>query len=531
VFEAAVELRDEQGVSHGSIGMYQDITARKQAEDNLRKAEAKYRMLVEQIPPIVYLARPGQNVGVTYISPQIKTLGFTEEEWIADPDLWLRQIHPDDQAKVMEHIGQMSQSGEPYKLEYRLRTRTGVIRWFIDEVKDIVDETGNILFRQGFMLDITERKQAEELIQRQLRRLNALHTIDMAINSNANIQITLEVLLSQVLSQLSIDAADVLLFNQPAQTLELTASRGFRSNISLQSQQRLSDGFADQVINSRRTIHISNVLETGKNLKQIRLLANDDFVEYFGVPLIAKGFIKGVLEIYHRSPVTPEDDWLNFLEVLAERAAIAIDNAQLLQGLQRSNMELILAYDATIEGWSRAMDLRDKETEGHTQRVTAMTLKLARTMGIREADILHIQRGGLLHDIGKLGIPDNILLKTENLTEEEWQIMRQHPAYALNMISPITYLKPALDIPYCHHEKWDGTGYPRGLKGEQIPLAARIFAVVDVWDALTSDRPYRKTWTKEQTIEYIQEQSEKHFDPQVVKAFLELISEGQGLRS
>jgi putative nucleotidyltransferase with HDIG domain len=373
-------------------------------------------------------------------------------------------------------------------------------------------------------VDINERKHAEELIHKQLQRLNALHTIDMAINSSTNIQITLEVLLSQILSQLNVDAVDVLLFNQPAQSLELTASRGFRSNTRLQSQQRLGDGFAGQVINDRRTVHISNLMETGKDLRQISMLVNDSFVEYFGLPLIAKGHIKGVLEIYHRSPLNPEDEWLNFLEVLAGQAAIAIDNAQLLQGLQRSNMEIVVAYDATIEGWSRAMDLRDKETEGHTQRVTTLTLKLARAMGIPESDILHIQRGGLLHDIGKLGVPDNILLKQAPLTDEEWAIMRQHPTYAFNMLSPIVYLKKALDIPYSHHEKWDGTGYPRGLQGEQISLAARIFAVVDVWDALTSDRPYRAAWTRDKTIAYIKEQSGHHFDPQVVSTFLTMIA-------
>ncbi len=221
----------------------------------------------------------------------------------------------------------------------------------------------------------------------------------------------------------------------------------------------------------------------------------------------------------------PEPDWVNFLEVIAGQAAIAVDNAQLVQGLQRSNMELIFAYNATIEGWSQAMDLRDKETEGHTQRVTNMTLKLARTIGIREADIVHIQHGGLLHDIGKLGVPDNILLKPGELTPAEWEIMRQHPAFAFNMLAHIPYLKQSLDIPYCHHEKWDGSGYPQGLKGDQIPLSARIFAVADVWDAVTNDRPYRKAWSKEQTIEYIKEQSGSHFDPQIVDVFLKMISD------
>jgi putative nucleotidyltransferase with HDIG domain len=372
-------------------------------------------------------------------------------------------------------------------------------------------------------VDITERKQAEEQIQKQLRRLNALHTVDMAINSSANIQITLEVFLNQMLSQLTADAADILLFNQAAQTLELIAERGFQSNGALPMHQRLGDFYTGQVINQRHILHIQNIMEAGKQFKRTPMLAKESFTDYVGVPLIAKGQIKGILEIYRRSPLDMNEDWLSFLDVLASQAAIAIDNSQLLLGLQRSNMDIIMAYDATIEGWSHAMDLRDKETEGHTQRVTTMTLKLARAMGIHEADIIHIQRGGLLHDIGKLGVPDNILLKEGELTKEEWEIMRQHPTFAFNMLAPIAYLKNAIDIPYCHHEKWDGTGYPRGLKGEEIPLSARIFAIADVWDALTSDRPYRKAWSKERTIEYIKEQSGKQFDPQVVETLLKII--------
>ena len=198
-----------------------------------------------------------------------------------------------------------------------------------------------------------------------------------------------------------------------------------------------------------------------------------------------------MLEIFHRAPLNPDEEWLSLLEAVATQVAIAIDNAVLFADLQRSNLELALAYDTTLEGWSSALDLRDKETEGHTRRVTEMSVDLARAMGVSDAELVHIRRGALLHDIGKMGIPDSVLLKPGPLTEEEWKIMRKHPVYANELLSPIAYLRPALDIPYCHHEKWDGTGYPRGLKGEQIPLAARIFAVVDVWDALRSDRPYR----------------------------------------
>jgi putative nucleotidyltransferase with HDIG domain len=171
------------------------------------------------------------------------------------------------------------------------------------------------------------------------------------------------------------------------------------------------------------------------------------------------------------------------------------------------------------------MDLRDRETEGHTQRVTELTLKLAARLGISPEEQVHLRRGALLHDIGKLGVPDDILLKPGKLTEQEWISMRQHPTYAFNMLLPITYLRPALDIPYCHHEKWDGSGYPRGLKGQQIPLAARLFAVVDVWDAVTSDRPYRSAWSKAEALDYIKEQSGRHFDPGVVRVFLEMIGE------
>jgi putative nucleotidyltransferase with HDIG domain len=193
----------------------------------------------------------------------------------------------------------------------------------------------------------------------------------------------------------------------------------------------------------------------------------------------------------------------------------------LFEDLQRSNFELALAYDATIEGWSRALDLRDRETEGHTQRVTDMTLKLAHKMGLSEERLTLIKRGALLHDIGKMGIPDYILHKPEELSEEEQALMRQHPQLAYDMLEPIAYLRDALDIPYCHHEKWDGSGYPRGLSGTQIPLEARLFAIMDVWDAVTTDRPYRKGWPREEALKYIRSESGKYFDPHLVEIFLQ----------
>jgi putative nucleotidyltransferase with HDIG domain len=274
-----------------------------------------------------------------------------------------------------------------------------------------------------------------------------------------------------------------------------------------------------------RIVSVPDLHREDTIFKKRGLLDGEDFTAYYGVPLVAKGRVKGVLEILHRRPLEPDREWLEFLDALALQAAIALDNSALFDDLERSNMELSMAYDSTIEGWSRALDYRDKETEGHSQRVTEMTLRIARQIGMSEEELVNMRRGALLHDIGKLGIPDSILLKPGSLTEEEWNIMRQHPVYSYELLRPIAYLRPAIDIPYCHHEKWDGTGYPRGLKGEQIPLSARIFAVVDVWDALRSERPYRPAWTEERAREYILSLSGVQFDPVVVGTFVEIIDQ------
>jgi putative nucleotidyltransferase with HDIG domain len=253
----------------------------------------------------------------------------------------------------------------------------------------------------------------------------------------------------------------------------------------------------------------------------------EDFHSYFNVPLNAKGQIKGVLEVFMRQTFSPALDWLEFLNSLGGQTAIAIDNAQLFTNLQRSNVELELAYDTTLEGWGKALEIRDQETEGHTKRVTEMTLSLARRLGFDGDDLVQIRRGALLHDIGKMGIPDEILRKPGTLSEQEWVIMRKHVDFAYALLNPIDYLQKALDIPYCHHERWNGNGYPRGLKGEEIPVSARIFAVIDVWDALLSDRPYRSAWARDKVIEYIKEQSGIQFDPNITKIFWDMVEAGE----
>jgi HD-GYP domain-containing protein (c-di-GMP phosphodiesterase class II) len=356
---------------------------------------------------------------------------------------------------------------------------------------------------------------------RRLQQLQSLRAIDAAITGSLDLRLNLKIILDQVITQLGSDAADLLILNKNTLGLDFAAGRGFLTNARQSMRLLVGQGYAGQVVLSRRPISILNIAEEHPS-DETAVFASEGFASYYAMPLIAKGQVTGVLEIFHRRPFAPDAEWLEFLKSLTEQSAIAIDNASLFAGLQRTNLELALAYDATIEGLSRVMDMRDKEAEGHTQRVTELALNLGEQLGLTGEALMHLRRGGLLHDIGKLGVPDQVLLKAEALTPEEWEILKMHPTYAYQMLSSITYLRPALDIPYCHHERWDGSGYPRGLRGEQIPLAARIFAVVDVWDALISEKPYRAAWPEEKVRAHIQSLSGISFDPRVVEAFLAL---------
>lgn len=358
--------------------------------------------------------------------------------------------------------------------------------------------------------------------RRRLEQLKALRSIDQAITGSMDIHVTLDVFLRQVVQQLEVDAAAVLLYQPDLRQLDFAAGRGFRSQALRFTSLRMGQGFAGRAALERRIVQVSDLSQLNTGFLRSPEFIEEGFASYIGVPLIAKGNINGVLEIFQRKSSKHSSEWMDFLETLAGQAAIAVDNYNLFTDLQSASLGLTQAYDATIEGWAHALEMRDMETEGHSRRVVGLTVKIARKMDLRDDEIAHLRRGALLHDIGKMAVPDAILQKTGKLTDEEWKIMTQHPVYAFEWLSPIEYLRPALDIPFYHHERWDGTGYPRGLKGVEIPLAARIFAIADVYDALKSDRPYRKAWAEERAIEYILEQSGKHFDPQVVEIFFQL---------
>lgn len=509
-------------VPGGVFVMSLDITERKQAEQTLQENEKRFRALIEQSADSIVLLTPDGTC--LYASPSTSRIsGYGLEKFIGQNILGI--IHPSHRDQATALLAEVaSHSGVVKTAELRVVSRDGRPAWIEATLSNFLAEPGVEAVVVNWR-DATNRKRSEEEIQRHVQRLEALRSIDVAITSSLDLRLTLNVLLDQVISQTRWDAAGVLLANRHSHLLEYAAARGFRSDAIWSIRLRLGEGHAGLAAIERRMVSVPDLSKEPEESARAQLLADERFVACFAVPLVAKGQLIGILEAYHREHVGAEPEWGNFLQALAGQASIAINNAALFDDLQRTKTELLTAYDATLEGWVHALDLRHHETEGHTLRVTEMAVRLAPVFGCSETELVHVRRGALLHDIGKIGIPDGTLLKPGPFTEEDWVIMRQHPVLSYQFLSPIAFLRPALDIPYCHHEKWDGTGYPRGLQGEHIPLAARLFAVVDVWDALRSDRVYRAAWPEEKVREHIRSLSGSHFDPRIVETFMRILDE------
>ena len=389
----------------------------------------------------------------------------------------------------------------------------------------LVDKEGHLYRFASIVEDVTNQINAEVMRENQLQRLNALRHIDMSILGSFDLNIVLNTIVEECIDKLQVDAISIYKYDSLQNVLEYKCSSGFKSTDWQDIQLKPGEGLAGRVIADRKMVLISDLSEIREKPLRFSIFVPDKFSSYIGIPLISKGEVKGVFEVFNKTKISGQEAWLDFLHMLTGQAAIAIDNAEQYEKLQISNMNLASAYDKTIEGWSKTLELRDQVTEGHAVRVTEITLRLAEILGLKKDELVHIRRGALLHDIGKIMLPDSILHKPGPLNEEEWMLMKQHPQIAYKLLSPIKYLRPALNIPYMHHEKWDGSGYPNGLKEDQIPLEARIFAIVDVWDALNSDRPYRKAWDRKKIITYLKEQSGIHFDPLIVTQFFKLLEE------
>ncbi|WP_075064249.1 PAS domain S-box protein [Ornatilinea apprima] len=500
-----------------------DITQQLQTERALRQNEELFFQLTDNINDVFWI-RDYDTREILYVSPAYEPVfGRSCDSLYENRNDIFNDVHPDDQERVQRIASRQYQHGEFFNDQFRILRPDGSQRWLHLRSFFVVDGEQKPIRVVGVAEDITDQREAAERIERQVQQLAALRQIDISITSSPDLNKTLQVLIEQVIANLDVDAADVLLLDRDTGQLRYIYGRGFTSQLVDSAHIRLGKDFAERAVIEKRLIKINHLQEKITSLSMAPVVAAEQFVAYYCMPLISKGDVKGVLEVWNRTPLNGNPEWVAFLEALAGQAAIAVDNASLFNDLRQVNTYLTRAYDATIEGWARALELRDVETEGHSRRVTELTLQMAREMGFGGDELEHIRRGALLHDVGKMGIPDSILLKPGPLTPQEWEIMRKHPIYAYESLLPIEFLHPALSIPLYHHEKWNGSGYPHGLSGEEIPLEARIFAVIDVWDALRSHRPYRSAWNMERTLDYIQGESGRHFDPTVVKALAQMV--------
>ncbi len=487
-----------------------NVKERKLAEERIQQSEKKYRELFQINKDgisIFKMSPDGSKQAFVELNDAAhQMLGYTKEEmlrltpYMLEPSVTLQELASRQQE--LDSTGIVS-------FETSLLHKNGG-RVFVEFTSQLIQYEGTMAIL-SIVHDITERKQRE-------LELEAIATLSQAMRSAPTRAVMLPVIVEQMSKLISCDSISVEIIDPETQEAVVEGAYGEWLAI-IGHRQPPGTGLNMILSQTRKPFHSNDVRNDPRIGIPQYLLEN--IRAGAGVPLIAQDHLIGFLWLGRKSDI-PESD-VRMLSAVADIAANAIYRVTLHEQTKRDASELAQAYDTTLEGWANALELRDQETEGHSQRVTEMTLKLAKAFGLDESQFIHIRRGAILHDIGKMGIPDAILHKPGPLTDEEWVIMRKYPQYAYNLLSTIAHLRPALDIPYCHHEKWDGTGYPRGLKGEEIPIAARVFAVVDVWDALRSDRPYRLAWPEEKVREYIVSQTFIQFDPKVVEVFLRLI--------
>ena len=496
------------------MNIVRDVSERKHAEKAVHESEARFRQVLENSLDASYKRNLRTNT-YDYLSPVFTQIsGYTPEEFTTLPiETVLELIHPDDRARGGNVITESLSGahGSSYRWEYRFKHKDGQYRWLQDQFTTIRDEQGEPAAWIGSVSDINERKQRENELQ-------IIADLSMILRSASTRAKMLPIIVEQLVFLLHCDAVLTEMIDPLTNENVVEAAYGDWAALVGLHQSPMT-GLNTFVIKTRKPYQSNDFDAISKDVIPETLSGKIHSIA--GVPLIAQQQLLGILWMGRKTDITESE--VRLLASVADMTANALNRATLHEQTQKDAADLALAYDTTLEGWARALELRDQETEGHTRRVANMTLDLAAVMGIAKDEVENIRRGSLLHDIGKMGIPDSVLLKPGSLDEREWEIMRQHPEHARRLMEPIEYLLPAIVIPYCHHEKWDGTGYPQHLKGEEIPLEARIFAIVDVWDALTSDRPYRLAWTKEKALQHIVEQNNTHFDPQVVEAFLKII--------
>jgi PAS domain S-box-containing protein len=501
--------------------MFQTIQSR---QSLILESERKYRGLIEQSNDAICLEFQHR---LEVVNQKFSTIfGITNETILNSPVNFLQIVSPNSKAYVQE-IHQKLVDGLVSSLRYEFTAIDKYSHEIEVEVSSSVFDYQGGTAIQATLRDVTERIRAEKAEHEQRILAEALCDTAAALNSTLNFDEVMERILSNLGKVVYHNSSNVMLIDEDGKTARFVAARGY-------TERETENWVQKGLFKISEVPNLYKMFTTGKSITVPDTSLDPDWVKfpetawirsYAGAPIKIQERVIGFLNLNSPIPGFYNQDKAERLQAFADQAGTALHNARLLQDLQKSNVELTTAYDKTLQGWSKALELRDYSTEGHTIRVLEMTIKLARRLGITEPELSYIRYGVLLHDIGKIGIPDSILSKAGPLTDDEWEVMRRHPKYAYDILSPIPYLAPALDIPYYHHECWDGGGYPEGLAGEKIPLAARIFSIVDVWDGLRSNRPYRDGLPRDEVMQYIQEKSGIQFDPAIVEEFCKLIKE------
>lgn len=520
-------VRDLSGKPLHIQSVVRDITERKLVEQALRQSAERYRAVVENQTEFIVRWRP-DGIRTFVNEAYCRYFGISSEDALTSGFLDL--VAEEDRPAVEEKMQRLISGETTTETEiHRVILPDGSIGWheWVDHA--IRDEQGKLLEFQSVGRDITQKVVTEKSLMREFT-FNEVFMRMLARFAACNyneVDVTIRMALDETAEFLGGDFADILLLssnrtswvsvNNWAEALE---------KLNIHPLYSIEVGelvWSERKIRNGEIVKINTLEDFPLEAEKDRDLAASQGVRsMLTVPIRGKNAsIFGAVDVvsYKRQINWTESDIVH-LKLIGDAIATLLER-------KFAEESLAEAYDTTLEGWAKALELRDKETEGHSRRVTETTVAVARAMSIPEDEVEHIRRGSILHDIGKMGIPDDILRKNGPLTDEERTIVKKHPVTAYELLSPISYLSKAIDIPYCHHEKWDGTGYPRGLKGEDIPLSARIFAAADVWDALSNDRPYNKAWSREKIIQYFKDETGKHFDPMIAKLFLSMVEKGE----
>lgn len=502
---------------HKVVGVVQDVTARKAAQATLQKLS----LAVEQNPASIVIT--DTHGKIEYVNPVFTEItGYSLEEAIGNNPRLLKSGYTTPE--LYDELWSTVTSGDVWRGTLCNKKKNGDLYWESASISPIIDESGRVTHYVAVKEDITRRVNADielaalnDRAVRRLEYLQAAHRVELAIRQAIDMTDLKSVIVHEIASALKMDAVtlwtkhyDQSRYSPAAQVGDWPATEeaiGFKHR----------EAVVDTATRSGRAFYSDPDLINSMCL-------GSDITCYGVLPLLAHGEIVAIVDFRASEVDATEDEWTNCLEMIGTVCALSLHNAKLFEEVSHAHFETVEAYDATLEGWSRALDLRDRETEGHSQRVTAASVKLAARIGLSADEIIQVRRGALLHDVGKLGVPDRILGKPGPLNEDEWEIMKMHPIYAYEWLSRIAFLQPALAIPRDHHEHWDGKGYPRGLQGTDIPVAARLFTIIDVWDALTHDRPYRAAWPTSKALNYLAGESGKLFDPELLGVFLEMLN-------